>query len=476
MSFIILPNQLYEIKILKKIFNKDINDNINSIIICEHPQYFKKYKFNKKKLLLHFSTMNYYNDLLKNNFKNLEIKYIKYDKKKELDNLIKNKDKKFYMFEPSDKLKEFNKKNIILLDNPNFLLNNKLREEYSIKTSKTKSVVFNDFYMWSKKQLNIIPNIKSKDQENRKVFKSNKALPKLPKLSSTDTKYLNSNLIKLNNFKNNYGVINNINNYIYPITHKTAKVFLKDFINKRFNNFGDYQDYIKKDEAFMFHSVLSSSLNIGLLNPSDVIEEVMKYKNKIPLNSFEGFIRQLFWREYQMYCYKYIDFDYYLKNYNKSSNHQSLFSYSNKLNKSWYNGTIKIDNIDMTIINDTINKGFENAYLHHIERLMVMGNFMNIYELHPKQGFKWFMEFSIDSYEWVMYQNVYDMVFYITGLTMRKPYITTSNYVLSISDYNIKEDKEWINKWDEMFYKFLKKYKTQIQKKHSYYFPSLKKI
>jgi deoxyribodipyrimidine photolyase-related protein len=105
-----------------------------------------------------------------------------------------------------------------------------------------------------------------------------------------------------------------------------------------------------------------------------------------------------------------------------------------------------------------------------------MGNFMNIYELHPKEGFKWFMEFSIDSYEWVMYQNVYDMVFYITGLTMRKPYITTSNYILSISDYNIKEDKEWINKWDEMFYKFLKKYKIQIQKKHSYYFPSLKKI
>ena len=201
MSFIIFPNQLYEIKILKKIFNKDINDNINSIIICEHPQYFKKYKFNKKKLLLHFSTMNYYSDLLKNNFKNLEIKYIKYDEKKELDNLIKNKDKKFYMFESSDKLKEFNKKNIILLDNPNFLLNNKLREEYSIKTSKTKSVVFNDFYMWSKKQLNIIPNIKSKDQENRKVFKSNKVLPKLPKLSLTDTKYLNSNLIKLNNFK-----------------------------------------------------------------------------------------------------------------------------------------------------------------------------------------------------------------------------------------------------------------------------------
>ena len=87
-------------------------------------------------------------------------------------------------------------------------------------------------------------------------------------------------------------------------------------------------------------------------------------------------------------------------------------------------------------IDDLIHKAFDTAYLHHIERLMFVGNFMNLSEINPQQGFKWFMEFSIDSYEWVMYQNVYDMVFFATeGMTMRKPYISSSNYVLKMSSY-----------------------------------------
>lgn len=67
---------------------------------------------------------------------------------------------------------------------------------------------------------------------------------------------------------------------------------------------------------------------------------------------------------------------------------------------------------------------------------MFVGNFMNLSGISPKEGFRWFMEFSIDSYEWVMYQNVYDMGFFVTGgLTMRKPYVTSSNYILKMSDY-----------------------------------------
>ena len=116
------------------------------------------------------------------------------------------------------------------------------------------------------------------------------------------------------------------------------------------------------------------------------------------MNSLEGFIRQLFWREYQKYCYTYYNFN---KNY---------FGNKKKLTKAWYNGTLGVEPID-----DCIKKGFDTGYLHHIERLMVMGNYMNLYGLHPDEGFKWFMEFSIDSYEWVMHQNVYDMVFFVSG-------------------------------------------------------------
>ena len=86
---------------------------------------------------------------------------------------------------------------------------------------------------------------------------------------------------------------------------------------------------------------------------------------------------------------------------------------------------------------------------------MVVGNFMNLYSLHPDEGFKWFMEFSIDSYEWVMHQNVYDMVFFVSGgATMRRPYASSSNYVLKMSNY---KKGEWSEKWDNLYNDFLKK-------------------
>jgi deoxyribodipyrimidine photolyase-related protein len=238
--------------------------------------------------------------------------------------------------------------------------------------------------------------------------------------------------------------------------HFTAKKWLTDFIKKRFDNFGPYQDYIDKNNDTLFHSVLSSSINIGLLTPNQIINEVLKYKNTVRLESLEGFIRQLFWREYQRYCYIYFDF--------KKKN---FFKNKKTLGIKWYNGTTKIDPID-----DCIKKAFDTGYLHHIERLMVIGNFMNLSGITPKDGYKWFMEFSIDSYDWVMHQNVYDMVFFVSGgKTMRRPYISSSNYILKMSNY--KKGK-WSDKWNILYKKFIKRHKTKLYK-FRYYFPTLNK-
>ena len=96
-------------------------------------------------------------------------------------------------------------------------------------------------------------------------------------------------------FKDNYG---NIDNFIYPISHASAKKWLKIFLEKQLKNFGDYQDYIDKNtDNNMFHSLLSTSINIGLINPSDIIDILRKKEKKYPMNSFEGYIRQLYWRE-----------------------------------------------------------------------------------------------------------------------------------------------------------------------------------
>ena len=432
MKLLILPNQLFE----PKYFPKEIDE----IILYEHPQYFTKYKFNKKKILLHRSSMKEYQDLLLK--KKLKVKYLEFNNKFVYKNI------EFIMFDPIDKLKIIeNASNI--LESPNFLLT---KNTYEIFRKKSDKFFFNSFYMNGKKIINIIPNVKSQDKLNRQKMPKNLEVPKLPKVKND--KYLKEATQYVEtHFKDNYG---NIDNFIYPTNHKEAKVFLKHFIEKRFDKFGPYQDFMVQNKDYMFHSCLSSSINIGLINPLEIIEEIRKIQSKVPINSYEGYIRQLFWREYQRYTYLYCDFS---KNY---------FGNKKKLGKEWYDGTTGCDPVDYAI-----KSGFETGYLHHIYRLMVIGNYMNLNGINPKEGFKWFMEFSCDSYEWVMYQNVLDMVFFVTGgKTMRKPYSSSSNYVLNMSDF---KKGEWSKKWDILYRKFMENNVDKLWK-FRYSFPALKKI
>lgn len=430
MYFLILPNQLFDIKHIDKNYK---------IIIWECPHFFIDYTYNKKKLMLHRASMKYYYDYL---FKNgYNVKYFDFDT-----NLDQNEE--YILYYPINKLNILGlpkKIQIYHKPTPNLLLSLNLLKEYNEKTNK---FFFNAFYMWSKKKLNIIPNIKSQDKFNRQIPSTplyvKQPFNDIPKASSKQyiqeaIKYVNEK------FKNNYG---NTENFIFPITHNDAKKWLNHFIKYKFNKFGNYQDYIDKNNHYLYHSLLSSLLNIGLLNPIDIIKQITRYTN-IPLNSYEGFIRQLFWREYQHYCYMYALFD---KNY---------FNNTKRITKNWYEATTGIQPVD-----DCIKEAFDTAYLHHIKRLMVIGNYMNLCMIIPKDGFRWFMEFSCDSYEWVMYQNVYDMVFFVTGgLTMRRPYISSSNYILKMSNYN---KGDWCNTWNNKYKQFIANNKNKLWK-YRYY-------
>jgi deoxyribodipyrimidine photolyase-related protein len=422
MIFVILPHQLFDVKLLSKY-------KTYQIILWEHPHYFKAYNYNKKKLILHRSSMKYYYDfLVKKKFK---VRYVEYsDKMSETD---------YTIFDPIDKIVLPNK--YTMIESPNFLLT---KEQYALYNNKTKSYIFNNFYIWSKKELKLYPEIKSLDKYNQTRYSKNISIDdSVPKTSSIDRKY-NDEATRYveKHFPNNYGSSENFN---YPTTHKTARQWLKNFLTKRLKTFGTYQDIVIKDTTYLSHSVLSSSINIGLLNPNDIIIELKKIKTKVPANSFEGYLRQLFWREYQRYCYIYVDFK---KNY---------FGNKKKLSKAWYDGTLGIEPLD-----DMIRDGFDKAYIHHIGRLMFIGNYMNLSGIAPMEGFKWFMEFSIDSYSWVMNQNVLDMVFFVTGgLTMRRPYISSSNYIIQMSSY---KKGEWSEKWDELYHSFIKKHNKKLYK------------
>ena len=434
MTLVILPNTLFDKKYLKEY--KDYK-----IIIWEHPHYFKTYNYNKKKLMLHRATMKYYYDYLKEN-KFKVSKYFCYKDRPSLEG-------EYTVFDPIDNISLPGKNNIV--ESPNFLGNKELYEKYN---DKTKNFFFNAFYMFMKKELDILPKVKSQDKLNRDSLPDKVKIPSIPS-NKSDIDYIKESAKFVeDNFSKNYG---NCDNFIYPIKHKTAKKWLKDFIDDKLKCFGQYQDAIIENESYLFHSILSSSINIGLINPIDIIDLLLDKKDsKIPLNSLEGYIRQLFWREYQRYCYIYYPFS--NKNY---------FNNRKKLTDEWYEGTLGILPVD-----DCIKKGFDTGYLHHIERLMVVGNYMCLSEIQPCEGFKWFMEFSIDSYLWVMHQNVLHMVFFTDGKegTMRKPYLSSSNYVLKMSNY---PKGEWVDIWTEKYRKFVLDHKKELWP-FRYHFPTLR--
>jgi deoxyribodipyrimidine photolyase-related protein len=424
--FLILPNQLFHMKYL---------DKTQHYVLWECPHFFKAYKYNKKKLLLHRASMKYYYDYL--NAGGFKATYIEFHQQLP-------QQQQYILFNPLNKVEILGlPPRCQIIDSPSILLSQEMCAEYH---KKTKKFFFNAFYMWSKKKLGIIPNLKSQDKDNRqKLPKSaNKVISQPFQIAQADSQaYIKEAATYVNkHFANNYGTTDN---FMYPITHKDAQKWLDHFVKNKFKSFGPYQDYIDKEDTYLYHSLLSALINIGLLCPGDIIKQIAPLRNKIPINSFEGFVRQLFWREYQYYCYTYFDFK------------GNYFGNQKKLSDKWYNGGTGIVPVD-----DAIKEGFATGYLHHIKRLMVVGNFMNLSGIHPKEGFRWFMEFSCDSYEWVMFQNVYEMVFFISGGgTMRRPYISSSNYVLNMSNYG---KGPWCDTWDRLYRQFVARNKKKLWK------------
>ena len=275
-------------------------------------------------------------------------------------------------------------------------------------------------------------------------------VPPIPKI--TKNTFITSSIPRVEKyFGKNYGDSTELK---FPITHKDSVKFLKHFCEKKLSQFGKYQDSIDTKRNFLFHSCISPMLNIGLLTPMEVLDYVKKYytanKTKIKINNYEGFIRQLIgWREYQRYIYLYAY---------KQMTTLNHFGNNKKLNANWYNGTTGILPLD-----DAIKMAFKDGYIHHILRLMVVGNLMNLVGLHPYEAYKWFMEFAVDSYDWVMIGNVYSMAMWSDGgLSMRKPYISGDGYVMNkVGNYS---RGDWNEIWLSLFYNFISRNKTQISK------------
>ncbi len=200
---------------------------------------------------------------------------------------------------------------------------------------------------------------------------------------------------------------------------------LEWFIHNRLANFGPYQDAMVTGEETMWHSMISPYLNIGLLHPLEIIQaaETAYLHLQLPLNSVEGFIRQILgWREYMYGIYHLVNDDYPEKNY---------FNHTQPLPEFFWTGETK-----MNCLHQVLTQLQDSGYAHHIQRLMILSNFSLIAGFSPQEVENWFHAAFIDAYDWVMQTNVIGMgLFADGGILASKPYASSANYVNKMSDY-----------------------------------------
>jgi deoxyribodipyrimidine photolyase-related protein len=450
-AFVIFPTQLFE-------DNPYLKD-MDMIYLLEEPFYFTDKPFHKQKLVFHRASMKYYYNLIQKKYKN--VKYVTFDKINY--KAIFSNASEIHAYDPIDKpvLKKLQTKKLIIYiyDTPAFLETRQDLEDYRNNyTNKKKYYHDNSFYKWQRKRLNILMDSDNKpmknkwsfDRENRNPYDKNY---KEQKITTYENEYIDEAKKYVNkHFSDNFG---SMDEFYYPVTHEETRKHLKIFIKKKLETFGKYQDGISNKVVFGSHSVLSPMLNIGLTTPKEVIEEVIKYykKNKNNIGTVEAFIRQVIgWRSYVRFMYHYHGVDMLKMNYLK---------HKRKLDETWYTGDTKIG-----IIDDMIIKVHKYAYLHHIERLMVMGNFGLLNQIDPLELYDWFMICFIDSFEWVMVPNIFGMSqFALKDISMMtRPYFSSSNYIRKMSDY---KNSDWFKIWDSLYWNFINKHKNVLSKIYS---------
>lgn len=212
----------------------------------------------------------------------------------------------------------------------------------------------------------------------------------------------------------------------FAVTREDAERALEHFITHALARFGDFQDAMLTNERFLYHSVLSPLINCGLLDPLDVcrrIEAAYRARDDIPLNAAEGFIRQIIgWREYVRGIYWLRMPDYV---------QQNALRHDRDLPGFYWTGDTR-----MACLAATITQTREEAYAHHIQRLMVTGNFAMLAGVAPKAIHEWYLVVYADAYEWVELPNTLGMSqFADGGLLASKPYAASGAYIDRMSDY-----------------------------------------
>lgn len=419
---------------------REIDKNNDVILMCEVMQEASYVWHHPKKIALIFSAMRHFaSELALQGFK---VDYVKLDDEKnsgsfdgELQRAITaHNPQKILLIEPSEH-RVFNKvlqwqKNlnipIQILDDERFLCS---KIEFRKWAKNKKELRLEFFYREMRKKYKILVDENLKpvegkwnfDTENRKTPKSG---IKSPKRISHKKDKITLEVLDLvaKKFPKNFG---NLLPFHFGVNRKQALIEAQHFIDELLPNFGDYQDVMLKGEAYLYHSLLSCYINIGLLDPLEICKmaEESYYNKKAPINAVEGFIRQILgWREYVRGIY-WLYMPQYLEN--------NFFAAKRALPKFYWG-----EKTDMFCLGETINQTKEHAYSHHIQRLMITGNFALIAGLNPKEVHEWYLAVYADAFDWVELPNTLGMALHADGGIMAsKPYAASANYISKMSNF-----------------------------------------
>jgi deoxyribodipyrimidine photolyase-related protein len=416
-------------------------------------------KFHKQKLWLHRATMKRYEARLRE--QGYDVQYVGYQTQtcslqQQLDRSIGHRERQsetLCVVDPTDYLlaKRLGRAadrlgmNCEVLSNPGFL--NSKEENLAYRAGK-KRWFMADFYKSQRRRLDVLIDDGGEpaggqwsfDKDNRKKVPK-RLLPEVPGVLTLERETIEMDAKRYveENFPDHPGSLETL---YYPTSHSSARNWLDHFLVNRFEHFGPYEDAIVEGESWLWHSVLTPAMNIGLLTPHEVVATTLRFArdHEVPLNSLEGFLRQIIgWREFIRATYE--DHGVVMRTTNHWNHHREM-------PKCFYDASTGVAPID-----DTIARILETGYCHHIERLMVLGGFMFLCEIDPGEIYRWFMEMFVDSYDWVMVPNVYAMSQNADGgMITTKPYFSGSSYIRKMSHY--KSDP-WCQIWDGLYWRWI---------------------
>jgi deoxyribodipyrimidine photolyase-related protein len=417
----------------------DFDKHNDAVLMIESPSECENVKHHKKKLVFILSAMRHFSQEIK--LKGYKIIYVELTDANNggtlvgeiqrifsaghFDEIVITKPSEYRLYQELLALKTQRSIPIEILGDDRFLAT---PDEFAKWAENRKELRMEFFYREMRKKHGIL--IKdglpvggkwNYDAENRKFPSENLVIP--PCYRAKPDK-ITQEVISLvaERFSSHFG---DIMPFHFAVTRSQALDALAHFIDRRLANFGNFQDAMLENEPWMYHSHLSFYLNVGLLQPLECIKlaEDAFYQGKVSLNAAEGFIRQILgWREYVRGIYWLKMPEYKELNY---------FNASRELPNFFWTADTK-----MRCLAQCIKETKENAYAHHIQRLMVIGNFALLAGLHPDYVNEWYLLVYADAYEWVELPNVTGMILYADGgVLASKPYSASGAYINKMSNY-----------------------------------------